>query len=403
MQKSARVVVFFAVAATIGLAACSSSGGSSAARSGSDPVPGSSSGNATYSIGAVAPLSGTNEVYGQQVEMASNLAATNLNAASGLGGALKMHYVDSQSDPGQSVLGLQRLISQNGILAATTLISSNVKAEAPAAERAGIPLLNTGGSSSDLVGIGKTLINLLPLGTQQLPALIPYVIQQKSLKRIAAIYSSDTLGDSMKSPLTEQVAKSGAQLVGSATVSATQTEFASTVAQIRQLKPDAVFLATSNAQALPTLIRELRDGGVTGQLISYSGTVTPALLKEPTAEGMIFTAQAFDFSGKSTDPPTAEFVTTWKRTYPSVAMTDTEAVKYNAVLMVAAAIKGLVSDHQNVTSSAILSEIHKIGSFDLVGGQTKVNSDGTIESPLTIDEIHNGEEVTLKTVPISAQ
>jgi hypothetical protein len=84
-------------------------------------------------------------------------------------------------------------------------------------------------------------------------------------------------------------------------------------------------------------------------------------------------------------------------------MTDTEAVKYNAVLMVAAAIKGLVSDHQNVTSSAILSEIHKIGSFDLVGGQTKVNSDGTIESPLTIDEIHNGEEVTLKTVPISAQ
>jgi branched-chain amino acid transport system substrate-binding protein len=276
-----------------------------------------------------------------------------------------------------------------------TLISSVVKAIAPIGARQQVPIMNVGGSSPDLVNLNPYSFTLLPTGQNQANIMVPFAAKNMNLKTWSIVYSTDALGQGFVPVLKSLLQQSGGRVVGTVAVDPDASDYSSIVPALRSQNAQAIFLGTSNGATVPTLVDQIRGGQVHGAFVAYNGTPTPDLYKDPRAEGMVYTAQDLDLSPDATDKATADYVKAFKATYPNQELFDYAANDYNAVWVLAYAIKHLEATHQDVTGANVRKAMHDASPYTLVGGQTKLLSNNTLDMPLVIKKITHGAAVTL--------
>ena len=373
----------FAVLLTAALAGCS----------GSEDVT-------VYNIGMIAPLSGENAVVGNDIlRPPLEMAIDHLNKSGDLHKKMALKIYDSQADPQKAVTGLNQLIAQDHIVAAQTLFSSNILAEAPVSERAKLPVINAGASAPNLVGISDYLLNLVPLGGQQLEGLMPYVADKLKLTRWAIVYSDETLGQGLTKTIEDKASKAGVEVVGKVSVGYTQTNFQSTIATLKGLNADTVFLALGNAGEVPTFIQQARAAGITGRWLTYNGVVTQDTAKEKTADGIMYVTQDINVTDPA-DAATKEFVDAYKAKTGNAPL-PVQATMYSSILMIGEALKSLEGSGDKVTGESLLATLHDISTFaELPGGTLKLLSDGTVSSPLAITTVTGGNQTVVHRIPV---
>jgi branched-chain amino acid transport system substrate-binding protein len=383
MRKRSRVRLLAAVLA-LGLAA----GLTSCARFGGDPD--------AYQLGAILPLSGQNQLFGSEFRQAIDLGVDYVNANEHLRKPLAVAYEDGQGLPQPSVTAMSKLVNVDRSIGVLTGFSTPTEATASMANDSNVVLFNGGANSPALSTLGKYVLNDLPLADQQMPAAISYAVGQRHLKRWAVLYSNETLGQSLLTAIQDQLPKAGGQVVGAVSVSSTATDFASQVAQLRQLKPDLIFLATASGTQIPTMDTQIRLAGLKSQLMSYGGTDIPTVLASPYAAGQLFATQHADLT--KDNPATRYLVSEFQKRYPGTSMTTAQVNYFNAVLIMATAIKQLEGSGREVDGSALLSQILAGHSYDLAGGSVTFNPDGTTSTPIDITQLVNHKEKILTTV-----
>ncbi|MEO1222916.1 MAG: ABC transporter substrate-binding protein [Pseudomonadota bacterium] len=110
----------------------------------------------TVEIGAVLPLTGAWQVFGQQARLGIDFATTEINQAGGiLGQTISIDYQDDASDPQNSAAAAESLVARSGVVAVTGPISSASRdALADAMTQSHTPLLYAtdyeGGACNDV-------------------------------------------------------------------------------------------------------------------------------------------------------------------------------------------------------------------------------------------------------------
>ena len=162
-----------------------------------------------YHIGALLPNSGPMTQFGQLFSNGANLAADHINADKLLSKPFTINHEDSQGQPQAAVTAMNKLVRVNQEPMVLTAMSGISKAIAPIGDREKVVAINGGGVAPDLAKLGPYFFNVIPLVNYEVRALLPYLGQEKKIKRIALVYVEDPLGEAVQRELAELAPKNG--------------------------------------------------------------------------------------------------------------------------------------------------------------------------------------------------
>ncbi len=333
-------------------------------------------------IGAVFPMSGPNAEIGEIFSRSAAIAVDQVNSEKMLSRPLKLVIEDSQATPQGGVIAMTKLVDVEKapyVLGAYTAVS---KAIAPIGERAKVVTINGGAVGPDLAELGAYFWNVIPLVNFEVEVAVPYLVKERNLKRLALIYVDDPLGEAVQKVLRAQVPKAGGTIVGEYQVPRAAQQFASIAAKMRLDKPDVIYIATFGTQQAQ-IVKQLRDNGITQQLISYSGFSVPTMAALPEAKGTLYTMQLVDWKTGSFGPKVAAEYKKRSGKDPNAYVAN----YYNAVMVFAALAQALEKAGKPITGENLLAQRKASGTFSFVGGQMVFQPNGTVAMPVQITEI----------------
>ena len=345
-------------------------------------------------IGAIFALSGTQSALGDLMTAGANLAVEHVNADRMLSDKLSIILEDSQATPQRGVIAMNKLVNVDKVPYVLTAYTGVSKAISPISQRTKTVTVNGGGTGTDLAELGPYFWNVIPLVNYDVKALVPYLVKERGLKRLTLVYLDDLMGQSIRKEMEATLPGAGGQLVAALSVPVASQQFSGIAALVRESKPDVVYIASYGAQQV-SMIKQLRDNGVTQPVASYAAFSNPEILALPEAKGALFTTQNIDWN--STDPTTKRFVDDYKAKtgkLPSVYIAN----YYNAVRLFALLAANLQKKGKSITGENLLAERLAIKTYDLVGGKVAFEANGTVVAPMQVNEI--GANGTAKVVAV---
>ncbi|PHK95220.1 branched-chain amino acid ABC transporter substrate-binding protein [Pseudoroseomonas rhizosphaerae] len=338
-----------------------------------------------YVVGTLFPMSGPNAEYGSLFTKGIELALEHIRADNMLKRPITMAVQDSLATPQGGAVGMTKLANVDKAVWVMIGFTGVSKAAAPIGTRSKVMMINGGGVGPDLAGLSPYYWNVIPLVNQEVRVLLPW-LQKEKLKRIALIYVDDPLGNSVVQELRKGLAETGGELVGAHSIPPATQQFAAIAARVRDSKPDAVYFASYGAQQ-SQIIKQLRDNGITQQIITYSAGTIPSVVGLPESEGLIVTSQVSDW--EQGDEVTQRFVKDWRAKHNGDP-TSYNQNYYNAMRLFALLAQGLEKAGTEVTGETLLAELQRVRRFPLVGGEGVLEDGGTMAMPLQIGQIRNG-------------
>ena len=346
-------------------------------------------------IGGLFPQSGNNAEYGQIFSSGANLAVDHINADKKLKGKLSIAYEDSQALPMQGVIGVNKLINVNKVPFLLTGFTGVSKAIAPIAARTKTVVVNGGGVGPDLAELGEYFWNTIPLINLEVQTLVPYLVKERNIKRMALVYVDDALGQAVRKELGEVLKANGGELVESFSIPVTAQQFAGIAARIRATNVDAIYIASYGGQQAQ-IVKQLRDNGITQPFASYSAFTIASVLGLPEAEGAIYTSQQVNWD--KGDEITKRVLKDYKEKYdkaPSAYVLN----YYNAVLAFGELAAALEKEGKPITGENLLAQRRKSPQFEFVGASVKFADDGTVSAPIQINQIEKGAGKVIHAAP----
>jgi branched-chain amino acid transport system substrate-binding protein len=341
---------------------------------------------AAYVIGTLFPMSGANAEFGNMYLNGVQLALEHIAADKMLKRAIELKAVDSQGSAQGGAVGMTRLANVDQALLVLIGFTGVSKAAAPIGDRAKVVMVNGGGVGPDLATLSPYFWNVIPLANQEVRAVLPW-IKSQNVKRIAMIYTDDPSGQAVMNELKTGLPGVGSQLAATYSVAPSLTQFAAIAAQIRDVKPDAVFFASVNGVQVVQIIKQLRDNGITQQIMTYSSGNLPSVSALPESEGLVFTGQAADWGAD--EPVMKRFSAGWRSKYNAEATTY-GLNYYNGTLLFAQLAKGLEAAGKPVTGETLREEMLRVKTFSLAGGAVTFAEDGTASTGVQLNQIRSG-------------
>jgi len=348
-----------------------------------------------YALGALFPLTGPNAVYGTLFSQGADLAVEHINADADFDGRLNIHYEDSQALPQPAVVGMNKLVNVDGVKFVLSAFSGVSQAIAPIGNRSHVLMVNGGGVSPELA-IGGYFLNDIPLSDDEVNALLPHVVNDMGVKKLAVIHVNDPFGNGVNKVIKQRCEELGCSVVSEISIDPGSTSFQSEVVKLRVARADAIYIA-SYGQQQNVIAKQLRDGGIRTQLLSYSAFGIPATQKLKATQGAIYTAEHIDYDANDM---TRRFLKDFQARY-GTRPNYYQINYYNAVRIYADLIARLHEEGREITGENLSAALHDIETFDVVGGPISFRDDGTVQMPIEINQIEDGASKVLKTVEMT--
>ena len=343
-------------------------------------------------LGAAFPLSGPNAEAGQLFATGIDLAVEHINADKRLNGSFGVVYEDSQALPTQGVIAANKLINVERVPYMLSAYTGVSKAVAPLGQRNQVVIVNGGGVGPDLAELGPYFWNVIPLANLEVATMVPFLVKDKGLKRVALVYIDDPLGDAARKVLDKELKAAGAELVGAFSIPASAQQFSGIAARVRDTRPDAVYIASYGNQQVQ-LTKQLRDNGVSQPIASYSVFSMPSMLALPEAQGSFFTSQ--QVNRQSQDARTQRMVKDYTAKHGKEP--NTYAINYyNATMLFADLVEALQKEGKAITGANLLEKRQATPSFQFVGSTVSFQDDGTVKAPVQVNEIADGSTRIVK-------
>lgn len=346
--------------------------------------------DAPHMLGTLFPMSGSAAELGTVFTNGVKLALEHIAADRLLKRPVELRAQDSQATPQGGAVGMTRLANVDKSPFVLLGVTGVAKAAAPIGTRNKVVMVNGGGVGPDLAGLSPYFFNVIPLANQEVPTALDW-LKAQGLKRIALIYIDDPLGQAVLAEMQAGLPKRGGELVSANAVPVAAQQFAAIAARIRDARADAVYFASYGAQ-MTQIVKQLRDNGVSQQLLTYSIGTLPSIAALPESEGLVFTTQAADWA--SGQPAMKRFVTDWRARYGSEP-SNYGLNYYNGARLFALLAQGLEKAGKPVDGDALRAEILRVRRFDLAGGEGAFAEDGTLTAPIQINRVASGRSVKI--------
>lgn len=159
-------------------------------------------------IGILTSFTGPFTPWGIQVRAGMELAAADINADGGVDGrSIELVEADDQNNPDEGVTALERMVEQDGVVAAGGVISSDVGlATARSAEELEVPLFMVKAGAAEILSSDSryTFRTCLPAAPMIAGPIAAY-IQDQGLSRVGAIIADYAWGQSVRGALEDEI------------------------------------------------------------------------------------------------------------------------------------------------------------------------------------------------------
>jgi branched-chain amino acid transport system substrate-binding protein len=223
-------------------------------------------------LGAAVSLTGKFSIDGRDTKEGYDLAVQRINELGGVkvGGKpyrLKIVYYDDESTSARAAQLVERLVSQDGVQFLLGPYGSSItKAIAPVTEKYRIPMIEANGADRSLFTKGyRYLFAVLSTSDHYLRPAIAVVGEQarkggkdpKSLK-VAIVIENDDFAEDVRAGVVEEAERLGMRIVVDEKLPAELNDMSSTLAKVRALKPDLLFVS-GHAKGAVLAIRQVSE------------------------------------------------------------------------------------------------------------------------------------------------
>lgn len=289
-------------------------------------------------IGTLTDLTGNFTPWGLQVRDGMQLAVDQINEAGGVGGRmLELVVADTQANPEEAVTALERLVEQDGVVAAGGIISSDVGlATSRVAEELQVPLFLVKAGAGDILTADSrfTFRTCLPAAPMVAGPILQYV-QSEGLTRVGAIIADYAWGQAINSALQDTFAEAPDITLQIEVAPVGETDFTTYLRALEELDPEMI-VATGHPPGAGPITVQSADLGFD---VPITGAYTPrSLVVGGVAEAAIGRYADFgcaDFQSEEYQELAREFVTFSE---DNTFFEDDALAGYGIVQMVAEAV-----------------------------------------------------------------
>lgn len=354
------------IAVCLVAAACGSTSSSTGASKSASGTTGAKSSGQVINISGILALTGPVSFAGVPEENAIKLAVADMNAAHSLGAGrtLSVQFSDDQGK-GQQAGALVRSAGSNSsdlaILGPT--ISGTEEVMAPIAQQDKIPLLGVSTNSGAILTKPGNYLFATPVPAQQEGKNMATIeVQKLNHKRIFAVYARDFAGEVVNATSVINPLKAMGADVKVSTVLTADTDYAPVISQLKQFKPDAIYMGLNGPQA-GAFMKQAASLGVNIPAFGMPPTETSQLISNggKSVEGMIFPA---DYNPNLSTTMNKAFVAAYKKQY-NTAPDDYAALGYSAAQILGQAISKISG---TVTRAKIQQSLSASRKYNVVVG-----------------------------------
>jgi len=194
----------------------------------------------TITFGVLAPLTGTNAEYGKGFQVATQMAADEINAKGGVKGMqIKLIVMDSKGDPKESSDLARQLVENKEVMAIIgDFTSSASMADVPIIDEAKITLLSPTTSNPSYASMSDYAFSIMGRQSDEGPFFSTYILgKYMQAKKVGIIYINSDWGLSSFKAVTDQMKIDGIELVAEANYVAGETDFTSVITRLKPPTP----------------------------------------------------------------------------------------------------------------------------------------------------------------------
>jgi len=369
-------------------------------------------------VGALMPMTGDLQAYGESSRNGVELAIKEINAAGGvMGEPIELEVSDTQTQPQAGVDAAQRLVSVQNVSAIVGALSSGVTIPVASSVTSseGVPQISNASTSPVMTELEDNdfLFRTTPSDAFQGTALASVAIE-KGIDSAAILYINNDYGEGLADAFTEAFIAAGGNVVSSAGYEPGQASYRGDLSAVADGRSPLLLIGyPENGQ---TILRQALEGGHFSEFMFTDGMKSPQIVENLGAQ---YLNGSFGTAAEARDDTDAaqHFRGAYEESYgelPPVPYIDTA---YDAVYSIAlAAVAGnstdpvSIRDHLRVINqpdgevvgpgefARAVERLKAGGAINYQGASGSVDFDanGDVGGTFAHWEIQEGEYVTVR-------
>ncbi len=345
----------------------------------------------TIKIGAIMPMTGPVSLYGTGTVNAIKIAVDEINKAGGINGKqIEFLYEDDEGKSDKSVLAYKKLVSQNKVDIIIGCLTSDCSlAVAPLAQADKIPMISTSSTNLKVTQAGDFIFRTCYLDPFQGTGCANYAFKDLGKKTAAIMYDnandySKGLADAFEAAFTA----AGGTISNKEAYTKGDTDFSAQLTKIKGSTPELLFLPDYYS-TVSLIAKQVRSLGM-ADVVMMGGDGWDEIVNN-AGEEVVGCYYLNHFTADTTDPKGAEFVAKYKAAYNNERPNALAVLGYDAMQIVAQAIKAAGStDHQKVRDAMAAVE------GDFLTGHIKFDENRNPVKSAVIIEVIKAEDGKLK-------
>ena len=322
-------------------------------------------------IGEYGSFTGSEATFGQSTSEGLKLELEEQNATGGIKGKpIRLISLDNQGKPEEAAAAVQRLITQEKVVAVIgEVASSRSLAAAPVAQQYKVPMISPSSTNPKVTEVGDYIFRVCFIDPFQGLVMAKFARNELKNSKVAILRDvksdySTGLADVFKAEFT----KMGGEIVGDESYQSGDTDFKAQLTQLKGKKPEAIFIPGYYTE-VGLIARQARQLGIKAPLLGGDGWDSEKLseLGQDAIKGSYFSNH---YTTESTDKRVTEFIEKYRKKYNGKTPDGLAALGYDAGKILFAAMERA----PDATSKSIRDEIARTKDFTGVTGMITIDA-----------------------------
>ena len=266
-------------------------------------------------FGVSLPMTGDFAEYGEFILNGVKLAIEQANTEGGVDGKqIELVVEDSRGDPKEAVLIAERFVANSEILLEVgDFTSSSSMAAAPIYEGAGLAQVAPTASHPEYSQLGDNMIRVVAMQQAESQYLAKWAAGDLNVKTVATIYVNNDWGVVANEAFAAEARAQGIEVLTEEATTPGEKDFAAVVTKIKNMKPDAVYIAGQYTET-SAILNQARRGRFQPLFINSGAPQSPELIElaGSAAEGLVAAALYF---ADNPEPVSAGFTADFETAY----------------------------------------------------------------------------------------
>ncbi len=351
---------------------------------------------ATVKVGEFASMTGSTATFGQSSHKGSQMATDEWNARGGiLGKKIELITLDNQSKPEEARLVALRLINEDKVVALLgEVASSRSLAVAPEAQRYQIPMVSPASTNPSVTDTGDYIFRACFIDPFQGAAMAKFAFTDLGLKKAAVLFDvKNDYSVGLKTFFIQKFKELGGEIVVETSYSEKDIEFRAQLTQIRDAKPEFVFVP-GYYNEFGLIARQAKELGLTVPMLGGDGWDSDKTVEigGDAVNGNYFSNH---YAADDPSPKVQGFIQKFKDKFNGQVPDAMAVLGYDAAGMLYSAMQraGTTSDRQKIRDALAQTK-----DYDGISGLITMDEHRNAKKALIVLQIKDGKFVFHKSV-----